>query len=86
MIKVALSLSVCAFLQQNTAKNSNPELYNRFLFCNRILLFVRYLHALLYLPFCEVCSVLHAEVDANHRYGFALIFVSFGVAVGFDLL
>jgi len=32
------------FARLDTAENSKPELYNQFLFCNKFLLFVRYLH------------------------------------------
>ena len=44
MIKVALLLSSGAVCTAKHRKNSNPELYNQFLFCNSFLLFVRYLH------------------------------------------
>ena len=44
MIKVALLLSIGAVCTAKHRKNSNPELYNQFLFCNMFLLFVRYLH------------------------------------------
>ena len=43
-VKVALSLSSGAVCTAKHRKNSNPELYNQFLFCNSFLLFVRYLH------------------------------------------
>ena len=33
------------FVQRNTEKNSKPELYNQFLFCNSFLLFRQYLHS-----------------------------------------
>ena len=41
---MALSLSVGAVFTAKHRKNSKPELYNQFLFCNMFLLFVRYLH------------------------------------------
>ena len=44
MIKVALLLSSGAVCTAKHRKNSKPELYNQFLFCNSFLLFVRYLH------------------------------------------
>ena len=44
MIKVALLLSSGAVRTAKHRKNSKPELYNQFLFCNMFLLFVRYLH------------------------------------------
>ena len=45
MIKVALLLSMGAVGTAKHHKNSNLNLYNQFLFCNRILLFRRYLHS-----------------------------------------
>jgi len=44
MIKVALLLCSAAVCTTKHRKNSKPELQNQFLFCNRFLLFVRYLH------------------------------------------
>ena len=43
-VKEALLLSVGAVFTAKHRKNSKPELYNQFLFCNKFLLFVRYLH------------------------------------------
>ncbi len=39
-----MSLSVGAVCTAEQRKNSKPELYNRFLFCNSFLPFRRYLH------------------------------------------
>jgi len=44
MIKVALLLCSGAVCTAEHRKNSKPELQNQFLFCNKFLLFVRYLH------------------------------------------
>ena len=41
---MALLLSSGAVCTAKHRKNSTPELYNQFLFCNSFLLFVRYLH------------------------------------------
>ena len=41
---MALLLSLGAVCTAKHRKNSKPELYNQFLFCNMFLLFVRYLH------------------------------------------
>ena len=41
---MALLLSFGAVCTAKHRKNSKPELYNQFLFCNMFLLFVRYLH------------------------------------------
>ena len=41
---MALSLSMGAVCTAKHRKNSKPELYNQFLFCNMFLLFRQYLH------------------------------------------
>ena len=68
MIKVALLLSSGAVCSAKHRKNSKPELYNQFLFCNSFLLFVRYLHGgrrtpseLGILSF-ELCAKAHCEL------------------------
>ena len=43
-VKEALSLSVEAVSTAEHRRNSKPELYNQFLFCNMFLLYRRYLH------------------------------------------
>ena len=41
---MALLLNIGAVCTAKHRKNSKPDLYNQFLFCNSFLLFVRYLH------------------------------------------
>ena len=41
---MALLLSLGAVCTAKHRKNSKPELYNQFLFCNMFLFFVRYVH------------------------------------------
>ena len=44
-VKEALSLNMGAVCTAKHRKNSQPELYNQFLFCNRFLPFRQYLHS-----------------------------------------
>ena len=66
MIKVALLLCSDAVCTAEHRKNSKPELQNQFLFCNKFLLFVRYLHGGRHPP--SELGILNFELEEELQF------------------
>ena len=63
---MALLLSSGAVCTAKHRKNSEPELYNQFLFCNMFLLFVRYLHGGRHPP--SELGILNFELEEELQF------------------